>query len=84
MPLRRSTTGFIGRTVTGRRMEVMIATRPPGARTRRISSIASKGSANRWRAAKQQTQSKLESSKGSAVASPLISARLSMPAFCVS
>ena len=50
---------------SSRRTEVMSAIRPPGASTRRISSRAANGSANRCRAAKQQAASKLASRNGS-------------------
>ena len=60
------------------------AMRPPGDSTRRISSSASNGSANRFRAAKQQTASNEASTNGSDVASACTKARLSMPSSSVS
>ena len=76
MPLVRSNSGFSGGSVSRRRTDVITAIRPPGLRTRRISSSAAKGSAKRCRAAKQQTPSKQPSRNGSSVALPLIRARL--------
>ena len=52
------------------RQDVKTAMRPPGVSTRAMWSSATNGSAKRWRAAKQQTASKLASRKGNSTALP--------------